>query len=161
MIVYRGNVSKHFTQEEYHKGSATVPFYASTVTFVYCIRKFRAWLKQPMTVVSWLRLPAENKAVGGIKNSNHLTGTAMDFRISGKIFSKSDFINYAKKWNEITRAAGCVGEAGYYPTGNTSNWIHLGIQNTTQAKATGHKFVHWQTIKGKQTDNPFPELRGL
>ena len=161
MIVFNGSISKYFTQAEYHKGTTAVPFYAATVTFVYCIRQFRAWLKKPMTVVSWYRTASENASVGGIKSSNHLTGTAMDFRLSGHTFTKAEFISYAKKWNEITRAAGCVGEAGFYPTGNASNWIHLGIQNSSQAKANGHKFVHWQTVKGVQTMNPFSELRGL
>ena len=161
MILLNGNVSENFSQAEYHKGTTAVYFYTSTMTFVACIQAFRKWLKKPMIVVSWYRTASENKNAGGIKNSNHLTGTAMDFRVSGKVFTKAEFISYAKKWAEICKKYGCVGEAGFYPTGNTSNWIHLGMQNPSQAVSTGHKFVHWQTVKGKQTMNPFPELRGL
>lgn len=157
MIVVKGNVSKHFTQSEYHKGTTAVNLFASTMTFIKVLERFRYWLNQPMIVVSWYRTEAENKAVGGIKTSNHLTGTAIDWKLSKKAFNKALFIQYATKWAELCKYFGCVGEAGLYSDG----WIHFGMQNPQQAKANGHKFFHWQTINGKQYNNPFPELRGL
>ncbi len=36
-----------------------------------------------ITVTSWLRPPAVNKAVGGVGNSQHLTGWAVDILIEG------------------------------------------------------------------------------
>lgn len=155
MIVLSGNISKNFTQAEYHKGNATVYFKAGTMTFVRCLQDFRNWIKTPMYVISWYRLPAENKAIGGISSSNHLNGCACDFKLSFPI-TKSLFIKYAKQWATICKQNGCVGEAGLY------NWgVHFGMQNGTQAKANGHKFVHWDTRSGRQVNNPFPELRGL
>lgn len=159
MIAASGNLSKNFSQAEYSKGVTTAYMFAVTYTFIKCIQKFRSWLKQPMYVVSWYRNKAQNIAVGGIATSNHLTGSAMDWNLgNGKGFTKAQFITYAKKWAEICKYFGCVGEAGYYDKG----WIHLGIQNPTQADSTGRKFVHWHTDKnGKQTNNPYKELQGL
>lgn len=158
MIAASGNLSKNFSQAEYSKGVTTAYMYAVTYTFIKCIQKFRSWLGRPMYVVSWWRNKAQNIALGGIANSNHLTGSAMDFNLGSTKITKAMFITYAKKWAEICKYFGCVGEAGLYDKG----WIHLGIQNPTQAKTTGHKFVHWHTDKnGKQTMNPYKELKGL
>lgn len=157
MIIFQGNISKNFTQQEYHKGAGAVYYSAATGTFVRCLQQFRSWVKRPMTVVSWYRSAQENANIGGIKSSNHLTGTACDFRFSSRTDEKT-FITYARKWAEICRLNGCVGEAGFYDAG----WIHFGMQNSIQAKSTGHKFVHWHTTKqGKQIMNPYSELRGL
>lgn len=159
MIVASGNLSKNFSQSEYYKGVSTAYMYDVTYTFVKCIQKFRSWLKQPMYVISWWRSKAQNAKIHGHYNSNHLRGAAMDWNLgNGKGFTKAQFISYAKKWAEICKLFGCVGEAGLYDNG----WIHLGIQNPTQADSTGRKFVHWHTDKnGRQTNNPYAELRGL
>jgi hypothetical protein len=38
---------------------------------------------RPITVTSWLRPPATNRAVGGVRNSQHLLGWAVDITIDG------------------------------------------------------------------------------
>lgn len=159
MIVASGNLSKNFSQAEYSKGLNTAYMFAVTTTFIKCIQRFRTWLGKPMYVVSWYRSKAQNIAVGGIATSNHLLGAAMDWNLgNGKGFTKAQFVSYAKKWAEICKYFGCVGEAGLYDKG----WIHLGIQNHDQAVANGYKFVHWHTNKnGKQVNNPYSELKGL
>lgn len=159
MIQYSGNLSKNFTQKEYYNGLSRAYMYEVTMTFISSIQDFRSWLKKPMYVVSWYRTKGQNEKVGGISNSNHLLGAAMDWNLGdGKGFTKAEFISYAKRWAIICKAHGCVGEAGLYDKG----WIHLGIQNPTQAAATKRKFVHWHTTAaGKQINNPYEELRGL
>ena len=156
MIKFQGNLSKNFSQSEYHPGSMEVYMYASTVTFIRCIQAFRRWLNQPMYVISWYRTKKENITVGGIPTSNHLTGTAIDWHLYNHDTTKDEFIKYCKKWASICKQYGCVGEGGLYGWG-----VHLGIQNPDQAKANGHKFVHWDSRSGKQIDNPFPELRDI
>lgn len=156
MIAFSGNISKNFTQREYHPGNTTVYYTVNTSTFVRCLQQFRTWLNAPMIVVSWYRTKQENIKVGGISTSNHLTGTALDWRLNNKTIDKATFIKYAKKWAEICKANGCVGEAGIYKT-----WVHFGMQNPSQAKANGHKFFHWDSRSGKQVNNPFSELKGL
>lgn len=160
MIVLSGNLSKNFSQREYHAGSATVYMTKETIVFVRILQAFRKWIKTPMYVVSWARTKQENINVGGIATSNHLQprSCAIDWKLNNKTITKALFIQYATKWAELCRASGTVGEAGLYEKG----WVHFGVQNEAQAKSTGHKFVHWYTDKnGKQTNNPFPELRGL
>ena len=160
-IMLSGNLSKNFTQREYHKGNAAVVMSKETIVFIRAIQTFRNWLAAPMYVVSWARTVEENKAVGGIATSNHLLprACAMDFnRGNGVALTKADFIKWATKWAAICRATGCVPEAGLYAKG----WIHFGIQNSAQAKANKNQMVHWYTdANGKQINNPYPELRGL
>ena len=156
MIEYKGQLSKNFSQSEYHPGSATVYMYEATMTFIRCIQAFRKWLNKPMYVVSWYRTKHENIVVHGIPTSNHLTGTAMDWHLYNHDIGTDEFIRYAKKWAAICRQFGCVGEAGIYTWG-----LHFGMQNPEQAKATGHKFVHWDSRSGKQVNNPFKELIGV
>jgi zinc D-Ala-D-Ala carboxypeptidase len=43
------------------------------------LEKVRALLDCPLIVNSWYRSPELNSAVGGVKNSDHLTGCAVDF----------------------------------------------------------------------------------
>lgn len=158
MIEFAGNLSKNFSQSEYHPGSAKVYMYRQTVVFIRCIQAFRNWINKPMYVISWYRTKQENITIGSTvgERSNHRTGTAMDWHLYNHDFTKDEFIKYSKKWAAICKQFGCVGESGWYLWG-----MHLGIQNPDQAKATGHKFVHWDSRSGKQIDNPFPELRGL
>lgn len=160
MITLSGNISKNFTQAEYHPGKMTVYMTKETMVFVSILQSFRYWLKRPMIVVSWARTAEENRKVGGIQNSNHLQprSCAIDWKLNNTTLTKALFITYAKKWAELCKASGTVGEAGLYANG----WIHFGVQNLAQANSTGRKFVHWYTDKnGKQTNNPYAELRGL
>lgn len=156
MICFNGRLSKNFSQAEYHPGSATVYMNDGTVTFIKQIQDFRNWHKKPMYVISWYRTTAENVAVGGIANSNHKRGCAMDFHFFNDTSDEKTFIWLAKKWNEICKQYHTVGEMGIYKWG-----YHVGIQESKQAKANGHKFVHWDSRSGKQVNNPFAELRNI
>lgn len=153
MIKFSGNIAEHFSQAEYHPGSATVYMYKETITFIVCLRKFRAWLKQKMYVVSWYRTREENMKVGGIPTSNHLTGTAIDWHLYNHTITTEEFKTYCRKWAQICKEVGCLGEAGIYTWG-----VHLGMQNPTQAKVNGRKFYHWDSRSGKQINLPFKDL---
>lgn len=151
-VKWKGNLTKHFTLEEYTVGNAknaTLTITERAYHFAMLLEEFRVWLGRPMTVTSWKRSEALNKSVGGISTSNHLTGTACDWHTNIPI-TQEKFIKYAKKWKKICKAHGFVGEAGLYTWG-----MHLGIQNDKQAKANGNKFFHWDTRSGKQKNNPF------
>lgn len=155
-IVVSGKISKNFSQEEYHAGSATVPIYKESMVFIRCLQELRNWLKKSMYVVSFFRTKAENAKVGGIPTSNHTRGCACDWHLYNQTINKTLFIQYSKKWAEICNRYGVKGESGLY------NWgMHVGIQNSAQAKANGGKYVHWDSRSGKQINNPFSELKGL
>ena len=46
------------------------------------LQVFRDLVGRPVQVSSGWRSPAHNERVGGVKNSQHLTGKAVDFRVS-------------------------------------------------------------------------------
>ena len=151
-VRWSGNLTKHFTLEEYYIGnspSASLTITKRAYLFARLLEKFRVWLDKPMIVTSWKRSKSLNKRVGGISTSNHLTGCAADWHISVKI-TEAMFIKYAKRWKQICIAAGVVGEAGLYTWG-----VHFGIQNDAQVKANGGKFVNWDSRSGKQITGAF------
>ena len=47
------------------------------------LERLRNVLKAPITINSGYRSPSHNKAVGGAKNSQHLTGKAADIVVAG------------------------------------------------------------------------------
>lgn len=47
------------------------------------MEQVRALFGRPITVTSWYRSPAVNRAVGGVPTSHHALGWAVDFRVSG------------------------------------------------------------------------------
>lgn len=51
---------------------------------VYTADKVRLYFGEPCIVSSGVRCKQHNANVGGVANSKHMTGRAMDFRISGK-----------------------------------------------------------------------------
>ena len=52
----------------------------------------------PKDVTSSKRSPAHNKRVGGVPNSNHLTGNAVDIHGSSKLWMKQNGEQYGWKW---------------------------------------------------------------
>ena len=57
---------------------------------------------EPMVVSSGVRCPVHNMAVGGVANSRHLTGKAMDFCVRGK--SATEVLNYVNRQSGIRYA---------------------------------------------------------
>ena len=70
---------------------------------------------RPVTVTSWFRPYAVNRAVGGATNSQHLTAGAVDFFISG--ISEVDIYNYIRTWHN----GGIAIKRGQF--------VHLDIRN--------------------------------
>lgn len=64
--------------------------------------KVRAYFGKSMTVSSGRRCSTHNAKVGGVSNSRHLTGKAMDFCVSG--MSASMVLTYVQKLPEIRHA---------------------------------------------------------
>ena len=51
---------------------------------VYCLQPVRNMLNKPMIISSGFRCPQLNKLVGGVANSQHLSGQAADFIVPGE-----------------------------------------------------------------------------
>ena len=91
-------LSEHFTLAELCKTSARTPD-GNIPSHVHIenLRRLCGWLemlrdewnkrygegKDPIIINSGYRSEAVNKAVGGVKGSNHLTGCAADIRVAG------------------------------------------------------------------------------
>jgi len=73
-------------------------------------------------LTSWYRCPALNKAIGGVINSAHLSGTAIDFLLQGKTASETwDIIVVALKDLHISFDQ-CILE---HNTKTGDWWVHL------------------------------------
>lgn len=139
------NLTEHFSLADYGKNqTGTIPIDAAALLHAQMLEEFRAWLSRPMEVNAWYRTKEYNRKAGGIATSSHLRGTATDWHTNVTI-SEERFIKYAKKWKEICKAHGVVGEAGLYKWG-----VHFG-SSITYSKS----FTHWDSRSGKQINNPF------
>ncbi len=150
------HLSKNFTRQEYaranRKTDGRIKFYPETFIFLTALQLYRDQIGKPMYVNCWFRTKAFNDRCGGIKNSNHLKGCAMDFYFKGEnMADEKKFIENAKKWKDIINIINCTdlfgdiqGEAGLY-----KGFWHFGIQNYSK------RFYHWDTRSGKQINMPF------
>lgn len=76
--------------------------------------KVRAHFGKPVTVSSGIRCTRHNAAVGGVSDSRHLQGKAIDFSVSG--FSASMVLAYVQSLPEIR-----------YAYAINSNYVHMDI----------------------------------
>lgn len=76
---------------------------------------------EPITITSGYRSEPHNKKIGGAKNSQHVLGTAADFKVKGMRPKEV----YAIIENLIKKGEMMEGGLGLY-----SNWIHYDIRGT-------------------------------
>ena len=91
-------LSEHFMLSEFTRSSTAErlgicneldPFYPTHKDIIANLKRLceeileplRAFAGQPIIIGSGFRCPALNKAVGGVKNSQHMTGEACDIRL--------------------------------------------------------------------------------
>lgn len=60
------------------------------------LQPLREWWGKPITIGSGYRCPELNKAVGGVSNSQHMKGMAVDLCIDGDIQKGKKWFNYIK-----------------------------------------------------------------
>lgn len=78
----------HFSWAEATKNGTRIPADASVVQNIIkiakCMEEVREFLgAKPITINSWYRDPASNRAAGGATRSRHLVGDAIDFVVAG------------------------------------------------------------------------------
>lgn len=77
----------------------------------------RNWLGSPIKVNSWYRSPELNKAIGGAKNSSHMTGSAVDITCKDNALLFK-FIRLNMAFDQL------IWEEG---DDNQPDWIHVSL----------------------------------
>lgn len=93
---------------------------------------------RPIKIVSGYRCPEHNKAVGGVKNSQHLSGNAADIKIEGMTP------------REVNQKAREIGFSYVEPTEKTPSWTHVDVGPVRGShKTIGQKLNNPINLKGK------------
>ena len=142
-------LTEHFGLDEYtiHQ-TGEIPLTAEAILHAVMLEEFRQWLGRPMKVSAWYRTKEYNAKVSKQPTSSHTRGVATDWSTNITI-DKEKFLKYSKKWREICKAHGVVGESGLYTWG-----MHLG-----SSVKYSKKFYHWDSRTGTQINMPFSELK--
>lgn len=126
------NLSEHFTLSEFTRsttatarGIDNTPSEAVITNLRTLCREvlepLRRHLDQPVIISSGYRCLPLNKAVGGVRNSQHMTGEAADLRIPS--------LSEGRDWMEwiIDNLAfdQCIMEHRKNKDGTTTHWIHV------------------------------------
>jgi len=106
------------------------------VTYLQPIRD--AW-GEPIIVCSGYRCPAVNKAVGGVKNSDHLYGNAVDIKTVEDTPERNkelfDLIRRMFKDGQLPDFKQLIDEYNY-------DWIHLSFQDGRSVKLNQVLHIH-------------------
>ena len=100
-------VTMHFTIEELYasatakaKGIDNKPAVQQLINLVYLtayvLEPLRVAMKEPISISSGYRCPKLNEAVGGVRNSQHMTGQAADLSIGGDRAKGRKWFEYIK-----------------------------------------------------------------
>lgn len=105
VICRENSWARHFTREEFacRCGRYCDGFPAEPDrTLVRIADDVRQYFGAAAIVTSGVRCKTHNANVGGVANSRHLTGKAMDFRITGK--SAAEVLSYVNRLAEVRYA---------------------------------------------------------
>lgn len=119
------NLSDHFTLEEATLSQTAsrqnIPNVPSADIIIVMqktakmMERIRALLGVPLTVSSWYRSPALNQAVGGVPNSQHIKGEAVDF-IAPHYGTPADICKQILKYPELANFDQLILE---------HTWVHI------------------------------------
>jgi hypothetical protein len=119
----------HFTIEELYasatakaKGINNKPNVQQTINLVYLtayvLEPLRVAMNEPIKIGSGFRCQALNKAVGGVYNSQHLKGQAVDLCIDGDM-------KKGKKWFDYIRKNLPFDQLIWEHNSKGSYWVHV------------------------------------
>ena len=119
----------HFTMEELYasatakaKGINNKPNAQQMINLVYLcayiLEPLRVAMKEPIKIGSGFRCEALNKAVGGVSNSQHMKGQAVDLCIDGDM-------KKGKKWFEYIRKNLPFDQLIWEHNAKGSYWVHV------------------------------------
>lgn len=122
-------ITMHFTLEELYasatanaKGINNKPNVQQTINLVYLtayvLEPLRVAMNEPIKIGSGFRCQALNKAVGGVYNSQHLKGQAVDLCIDGDM-------KKGKKWFDYIRKNLPFDQLIWEHNSKGSYWVHV------------------------------------
>lgn len=126
-------LSPHFTLGELTKSSShpeiyNIPSHEAIVN----LKRICTWLEElreragtPIVINSGYRSPQLNKAIGGVPTSNHLTGCAVDIRVSGieqLIIYAATLLIISKAWQQD------FDELLIEKSNHGSIWLHFAVR---------------------------------
>ena len=119
--VYNCSLVHNFKPEEFRCPCGKCTGYPDRMKQVELehIQTIRSHYGKPMIITSGLRCKYENNRVGGVSNSGHLTGYAVDFYMAGvtdNVWSRNQALSYIKKlpYHKFTYGAHMVDSDGAY-----------------------------------------------
>lgn len=112
--------SRHFSESEL-TCKCGCGLNAATPELLELIEACRAILNTPMVVRSATRCEKHNTASGGVKNSKHVSGNALDFYVTG--LAPAVVFKVLKSWHEAGRLPQ-LGGIGLYDWGVHVDTFH-------------------------------------
>lgn len=116
-------ISPHFTLAELTATQTGLPNTPSNdqvcnlaVLVHYVLEPLRLYMGEPIIITSGYRSAAVNKAVGGVANSQHLTGCAADIRVGTQLRGMRMF-NYLRGLHYVDQ---CLFEHA-----GSAKWLHV------------------------------------
>lgn len=86
------------------------------------LEKIRAALGRPIIINSGIRCPGHNRRIGGVSNSKHLYGRAVDIKV--KDMRAKDLYNFIKRLNEMKLVY-----IGYIQLYENKGFVHYDIRD--------------------------------
>ena len=133
--------------------SGTVTFSLEDLHKIYIFEKayneFIQWTKREHIVYGQGRTPEYNKSVKGNAKSNHLKCLARDTYFKNVDFDTERVKKYMRKWRDIAKANGFVGECGFYPSyriDGCKGMLHIGMNTYSKT------FTNWMTDSVQHTN---------
>lgn len=132
------HISKNFTLEELTasqtakaRGISNQPGIQQVVNLVYLtasvLQPLRDAMRQEVKIGSGYRSPALNKAVGGVANSQHMTGQAADLCIDGDLQKGKRWFNYIRQHLDFDQLIWEHNAKGSY-------WVHVSYVHPSQGR---------------------------
>lgn len=129
---------KHFKIEEFTRSATAEKFNIDNTPNDYVIYNLdklvvnvldplREAFGSPIKITSGYRCYLLNKMVGGVKNSQHMSGKAADIVPIGKSFDK--FVKFVEEWIKDKNFNQCIIESS-----GKSKWIHISYDEGNNRK---------------------------